>query len=333
MDIVNLKAICEIYCLGIPILPPKKISGGFIHKMWKLETKKGNFAVKELNAEIMLRPNLVQNMNQCESIANKLKEKGIGTVCGIAKDGNYVFNYNSSQYIVYPWIEGVVFDLDNEISLDNVKKISLTMAKIHNSKLEPNLSDENQINLVDYSVWLKLKNDIIKSNDEYLKLNCTSFIDNMGKWFELVNISNIKLQKQRVVSHRDLDMKNVIWDNKNNPLIIDWESAGSINPFIDLVRVALDWSGEAKGKANKKLFIEIFKTYSEVNALDKDNVKDAFYSSIWDNLGWLEFNIKKALRIYNMDTNDSEIAYSEISKTIDIINSRMKHMNEYISWI
>jgi thiamine kinase-like enzyme len=148
-----------------------------------------------------------------------------------------------------------------------------------------------------------------------------------------VNKSNSKLQNYQVFSHRDLDMKNVIWDSENNPLIIDWESAGLINPLVDLIRLALDWSGEANGKADKNLFIEIFKTYTEAHSLDKNNIKDAFYSSIWDNLGWLEFNIKKALRAGDIDKNDFEIAYSQVSKTIEIINSRLKYMNEYISWI
>jgi hypothetical protein len=31
--------------------------------MWKLETEFGKYAIKELNKEIMSRPNLVKNMN------------------------------------------------------------------------------------------------------------------------------------------------------------------------------------------------------------------------------------------------------------------------------
>ncbi len=40
-----------------------------------------------------------------------------------------------------------------------------------------------------------------------------------------------------MISHTDLDRKNVIWQ-KNVPFIIDWEASGYINPTIELIQVA-----------------------------------------------------------------------------------------------
>jgi thiamine kinase-like enzyme len=51
------------------------------------------------------------------------------------------------------------------------------------------------------------------------------------------------LKENTVVSHGDLDQKNVLWDSENNPILIDWESARKLNPTYEIVNVALDWSG------------------------------------------------------------------------------------------
>jgi predicted Ser/Thr protein kinase len=37
------------------------------------------------------------------------------------------------------------------------------------------------------------------------------------------------LNKNTVVSHGDLDQKNVLWDKTGKPILIDWESACKIN--------------------------------------------------------------------------------------------------------
>ena len=62
------------------------------------------------------------------------------------------------------------------------------------------------------------------------------------------------LSTTTVISHRDLDPKNVMW-NYNKPVLIDWESAGYINPMQDLIETAIYWS-----KMNK------------VNLINKDSI-------------------------------------------------------------
>src|ERR1700694_1702617 len=44
-----------------------------------------------------------------------------------------------------------------------------------------------------------------------------------------------------VVSHADLDQKNVLWDENDNPILIDWESVRALNPTYELLITALDW--------------------------------------------------------------------------------------------
>ena len=48
--------ICSQLDLGRLLLPPVRLSGGLMHKMFSLETTRGRYAVKLLNPNVMLRP-------------------------------------------------------------------------------------------------------------------------------------------------------------------------------------------------------------------------------------------------------------------------------------
>lgn len=73
MTLEIASTICKEYNLGTLASSPTKVSGGLIHKIWKIETEKGNFAIKEINSEIAARPGVIENINQCEIVATKFK--------------------------------------------------------------------------------------------------------------------------------------------------------------------------------------------------------------------------------------------------------------------
>ncbi|WP_449602525.1 phosphotransferase [Paenibacillus sp. Marseille-Q9583] len=66
-----------------------------------------------------------------------------------------------------------------------------------------------------------------------------------------------------VISHRDLDQKNVLWDELQIPIIIDWEAAGPIHPTQELIDVALYWSGFETGSVRKDAFYTLISTNRE----------------------------------------------------------------------
>ncbi len=325
--------VCTKYNLKSVIKLPTKVTGGLIHKMWMLETETGNYAVKELNAEIMLRPGLIQNMNRCEKIAKQFKTLGVEAIPALesGKEDNFVSKIHDKFFIVYPWIEGTVLTDSDLITVETAKKIASVLAKIHKSNLQfdtPNIIPSN----INYATWLDLKTRI-EFTDFSWKKDCIDFILHMKDWinFDLVNTSITNLQNTIVLSHRDLDKKNVIWTEQSIPQIIDWESAGYTNPLVELVRLAFDWSSEPTGETNELIFREIFKSYTISNDVDKNLIKDALYFSLVDNISWLEFNLNRILS--NSSNDEKEIAHIQIPQTIKQITSRLNHLEEYLSWV
>lgn len=56
---------------------PQRVSGGYMHKVYRLETTKGSYAVKILNAEIMKRPDALKNFQRAEYLEKILQENEI----------------------------------------------------------------------------------------------------------------------------------------------------------------------------------------------------------------------------------------------------------------
>lgn len=51
MDDATVRATCEMFDLGVPRGAPKRVAGGLTNRLWRLETTRGIFAVKEMNRD------------------------------------------------------------------------------------------------------------------------------------------------------------------------------------------------------------------------------------------------------------------------------------------
>jgi len=57
---MNIKEFCKFYKLG-EVKNIEKITGGLMHKMYKVKTDKETYAIKILNPEVMKRKDALNN--------------------------------------------------------------------------------------------------------------------------------------------------------------------------------------------------------------------------------------------------------------------------------
>ena len=86
---MNIEKFCEKYELG-KVLSITKLSGGLMHKMFKVETIKGIYCIKVLNPEVMSRSEAYNNFIVSETVSNLAKENGIPVSSALNIDGNYL---------------------------------------------------------------------------------------------------------------------------------------------------------------------------------------------------------------------------------------------------
>lgn len=306
--LVKLVHMCG---LGSIIADVESVSGGFMHRMYKVITDSGVYAVKHLNAEIMKRPNVHGNFARAEEIERILENSGIPIVPAMVIGGTKMQKIDGQFFYIFRWQEGRIADW-NHISNEMCFKAGNILGRIHAiepKNIEALDSETSHIDWHGYVLKAKEENSAIASLLE----------DNE----ELLVYAESELNKARAslpailcLSNEDMDPKNIMWDN-GIPWMIDLECLDYGNPISHVMQLALQWAGIVTCEIDVDKMIAFFDGYLE--AYDNcfrcySDVAGVAYT--W--VEWLEYNIQRALGEC-MDEAERALGISEVRNTMDRI--------------
>ena len=316
MEIELIKQFCKNNNLG-DIKNIKKLTGGLMHKMFKVETDKEIYAIKILNPEVMKRETAYNNFVISETISNLAKEKGIPVSSAIKIDNKFIIKYEGNYFMLFDFINGKTLK-DDEITIEHCKQIGKILSNIHSLDytclgLDTEIKEDHF-----YVDWLEYTKYNKFNQMEYKE----QYLNNYQKYYSILKDAVEKLNKSnntQALCHRDMDPKNVMWSNEN-PIIIDWESASLSDPYRELLEDALSWSGFLTDNFNESKFLAVINEYQK----NKDISNVDWYSIICGNLigrfGWLDYNLKRSLGLKSTEEEEMKLAEKEVIKTIDEIN-------------
>lgn len=325
----DFEEICRHWGLGELVKQPMPISGGLMHRMYMVETTGGKYAVKLLNPSIMERETAMQNYINSEKIAH-LISKEISALPAEKKEGKTVQESNGQYYLVFRWIEGRTLKQE-EIKVNHCKQMGGTLAIIHQtdfSDLEIRRGDLISERVPDWKSYLKGGEE---KGAEWTKI-LNEHIQKLEKWSMETAESVHYLSCDNVLSHRDLDSKNVMW-HLGCPVIIDWESAGFIHPMQDLLETAIYWSNEGTGRLNRDRFFSFINGYKEKKgeiAADWGMVAASGFSG---KLNWLEYSLKRSLNIECTDAEERKMGTAQVSGTIREIKDFANQIPVLTDWL
>ena len=115
-----------------------------------------------------------------------------------------------------------------------------------------------------------------------------------------------------------------MWNN-DGPYIIDWEAAGYVNPYQELIEVLNYWISNESGKYDIDKFNALMTAYTDFNDISNVNWEIVLCSSFDGMLGWLEYNLKRALCLEGTGENDQQ---EGIRQTIGTISELKKYENQ-----
>ncbi|PJN49976.1 hypothetical protein PAEAM_55880 [Paenibacillus sp. GM1FR] len=326
---LNFEKLCNELQLGELISSPKPISGGLLHRMYAIETTQANYAVKALNPQIMIRPTAVQNYIDSEKIASVAAEH-IHAQPAKRLKGASMHNIDNQFYLIFDWIEGQRLEQD-EVTINNSSLMGTILADIHKTdfrQLELHSSQVTNSKKIDWMFYLnKGKNE----NSEWIEI-LNSSMDKLYEWSMKAKKSSSMLASENVISHRDLEPKNVMW-RQDIPIIIDWESAGYINPMHDLVETAVYWSVDSSGSINKEKFLAFIAGYEkQVGSLTAnwDVVLDNGFAG---KLDWLEYSLKRSLWIECTDIEEQLVGTSQVIWTLEALKQYENMISDIKNWL
>lgn len=139
-----------------------------------------------------------------------------------------------------------------------------------------------------------------------------------------------KLKSNQIISHRDLDPKNIMWKN-DVPYIIDWEAAGYINPYEELIQVLNYWIVDENQNCNKEKFDALMNAYRSWIDVKYEYWNEIFLCGCDTMLGWLAYNIQVLIEAQNPIVENA--AREQITKTLFELKMYDKQQMILKNWI
>lgn len=326
---LQFKKLCNILQLGEIVSEPEAMFGGLLHRMYAIETSYGKYAVKALNPKIMARAVAMQHFIDSERIVN-IAANYIPALPAKKMNGSFMQEIDNQFYILFDWIDGKCLK-PNEINIFHCEKIGSILADIHMTDFSElgimnEWSDNTQ--LIDWKYYLQRGQE---NNSEWVKL-LHADIDKLYYCNVQANKSAKQLASDMVISHRDLDPKNVMW-KQDNPIIIDWESARYINPMQELIETAIYWSENEMGNVDKERFLGFIAEYKKRCGILQTNWRMVLEGGFLGKLGWLEYSLKRSLWIECTDKEEQQMGTAQVIGTIDAIRRYSDMITELEGWL
>ncbi|WP_207638079.1 aminoglycoside phosphotransferase family protein [Butyrivibrio sp. FC2001] len=288
------------------------VSGGLMHKMYKVQTTTGTYAVKSLNPEIMSRPEAMKNYAEAERLEKILEDNGIPVVAALSFDGKKMVSVDGRYYYIFPWQEGKITDF-NEILTEQSYKAGEILGKIHSIDAQNISQEEPALSEVDFTALL----ESAKEKDSVIAPLLEANMPLLENAQDKLNKARKNLPAMRAISNDDMDPKNIMW-HEGNAYVIDLECLSYSNPVSSCLDLALQWAGTVNGKFSKDYLEAFFKGY--LNAYDNGfRSYDKLFGIAYTWIEWLEYNIRRALGVVSNDAEEIRLGEAETENTINRI--------------
>ncbi len=307
------RMICELFerkKIGVVEQPITPVSGGFLHRMYRVQAGGKTYAVKHLNPEIMKRPDAMENYKSAEALEKILEDAGIPIVAAMTIDGRKMQTIFENHFYAFPWQEGSITDWNN-ITPEQCAMAGEIQGRIHAIE-QKEIQNNPEFSHIDWSSHIekaKAQNSEIAGLLEENK-------DLLDRVQEELNKARTKLPNIECITDEDMDPKNVMW-HEGAPIVIDLECLDHGNPASHALQLSLQWAGVTTCDVDPEKIRAFMKGYIAVydnGFRDFDKIFGLAYT--W--IEWLDYNIHRSLG-QCQDEAERRMAVGEVRNTLNRI--------------
>lgn len=297
---MDFQALCEQLNLGALVEEPMRLYGGLMHKMYKVVTESGVYAVKCLNPHVMARPTAAGNLAAAEELERKLERTNLPLLPALTIGGRKMQEVDGAYCYLFPYFEGTALTEGN-ITTDHCAIVGEILAKLH--AVERKTAPVEQ-DILDFD-W-----DGFGLTEEDKTILCDA----------QKAANEATLPPLSTICHNDMDPKNLLW-NGSDCRIIDLECLGYGIPYLELLETALCWAGYESGPLDLDRFAAFVTAYAKAGG---DLTADwaAVYAANCGRLGWLHYNLQRASGSEGEDA--IPLGKAEVAKTLTCIRGYAK---------
>ncbi len=334
MNTFQVARLCTLFSLGEPLQEPQAVHGGLLHRMWRLQTSRGTFAVKQLNPAIMRKPEIRGAYRLTERVAAAMVTHGVPAAAALKGEGNdgTVQEIGDDTFLVYNWVDGETLSI-KAAAPESTRLIGTILARMHSLPQQQFL----ELAPLHWESFSEDEWDMLTFQAADRDIPWAQQVRNalplLNEWNRLYTEAIAILSQTTVVSHRDLDQKNVLWRDTASPVVIDWEAAGLTNPTMDVVGAALAWSGQSVQPPQEDSFHALLEGYVSEGGVIHGSGIVAMYGVIGNWLGWLLFNMHRSLGESVNTEEERLLGIRETTSTLSTLRALASNAEKWARWV
>ena len=307
--------IAEAFGLGTPTGPLVAVGGGpsAVHRLWRLSTTRGRFAVKALgqdphadgDLEALEGPTRLELAAWAAGVPMPRPCRVPGTGAGVAVVGDP--ELPSVLVRVHEWVDGDLArtPASQELAAD----LGGALAAIHN--LETRCGQDAQVD-----PWYRAAHGAThwRGLADRAAQAGRSWAGRLGEALPLLAEVEALVAARAAqpvplrVCHSDLVPGNVLVSTDGRPWILDWDDAGPWNPAEELAAALVSWSTGPQGEPCEWVALALIQGYRRAGGMVNVESPTVLAGSLSAVANWLEVNVRRSLDGTAGDRSEAEVA-------------------------
>lgn len=280
--------------------------------------------VKEALPSILALPGSHLRYEKPEEIARGYAAKGISVAAARAINGQVLQAVNRQFVMLFDWVEGREAEQRSDPYASQVMgrllgRMHTDPPNVEGCPEEP-LFDPNWRELAEQSKVAKLP----------FSADLEKRLDLLDEWTAAGELARIRLLTRRIASHRDLTRDNVLWVNAEEPVLIDWEGAGQMNPGFETYATAYGWATNAKDELDALAFEAFFDGYRTAGGIITESHGTLLDARVREEVRWLYWCLLRPLRVEVVDAAAEQKAIDEISRIFQRLDTMHRNREQYL---
>lgn len=294
----SVDAVCAAFRLGAPAKPLVAVRGGDSHRVWRLVTTRGSFAVKELNRDFD-DPDYVCRYERAFRFELASFEAGVPMprpvpvpgsgrcLAEVGKTGD-----RSPTIRVHEWVDGERLTAGSYTE-EVAAEVGMILAQIHHLNVTSDAKPEDMLRVNGDAHWRMLT--------ARLEASGVSWADKLRQWLPVIAALEAFVVASRadvdaqLLSHRDAHIGNVLITADRRLVLLDWDVAGPVSPRHEVAHALLDWSGVHAGEPAARLARALVAGYRRGGGEFEMLRRSDFGEFICVMVNWFEFNVRRTL--------------------------------------
>lgn len=302
---------------------PNKLTETKDYKNYRVTTEQGIYVIKLLKEK--LNDEEIKKLKFSEKLLDKLSDNNLPVLIPNKYDGSILQCLEDKYYYIYNYFEGNIL-ASKDIILEQCKIIGEVLGKTHLIDLQRIEKKTIPYLHIRWRKYLRLAIHKGSPISKCLSENITL----LERATESCNNSLNSIPNVVTICYKNLNCHNVLWNN-NDFRIINSEKVCYANPYIELLEVALSWSGIEDYKVNYNLFNNVIKEYFKEAIRPNIDWKVIYEINLIERLKIAEQNIKNALMIDCKSKDDQKYGEENVNKSIQNIVYYVSIKDEIIS--